>query len=392
MLSANAKDRNQSEWMRADEVHLQASAVPAFITPERMPTQTMVAVPDELLASVRAVLPNAQVHQVAVAAFPGPGAAQARWQVDDLNVGRRLSVEDLSVLMSGSYPLLAVVVDDSLLELYPLSPPAREALSKDGIVGMVSGRRNGVANLRLVGGEVTGSNPHELTYDAELIPPFPVTVVAQEDLPLGALPRILVTAERARSLGLDQRAGVTVVRASSPLTSAQRAAVQDTIEEHRDIAIDAVQPGGSIISVSDQLFYPSNGLSPRLLEALLTAAAFMLSLFVVAVSLALAAAETRDERDVLVVVGAPPPTMRGTSGRKALLLTLLGAALAIPVGFLPVSVFTAASSQDLPLVFPWRLVLLLVVAVPVVSGLVTTACSGLALRLRPVHVSTMAFD
>lgn len=84
--------------------------------------------------------------------------------------------------------------------------------------------------------------------------------------------------------------------------------------------------------------------------------------------------------------------MRRTSGRKALLLTVLGAALAVPVGFLPASVFTAASDADLPLVFPWRVVLLVVVAVPAVAATVTTVCSGLALRLRPVRVSTMAFD
>ncbi|MBA2496608.1 MAG: hypothetical protein H0V33_05840 [Acidimicrobiia bacterium] len=112
----------------------------------------------------------------------------------------------------------------------------------------------------------------------------------------------------------------------------------------------------------------------------------------IAVSLALAASETRDERDVLVVAGAAPSTMRRTSGRKALLLSGLGAALAVPVGFLPVAVFTAVSSDDLPLVFPWRVVLLLLVAVPVVAAAVTTVGSGIVLRLRPVRVSTMAFD
>jgi len=55
-------------------------------------------------------------------------------------------------------------------------------------------------------------------------------------------------------------------------------------------------------------------------------------------------------------------------------------------------VFTAVSSDDLPLVFPWRVVLLLLVAVPVVAAAVTTVGSGIVLRLRPVRVSTMAFD
>lgn len=53
---------------------------------------------------------------------------------------------------------------------------------------------------------------------------------------------------------------------------------------------------------------------------------------------------------------------------------------------------TAASGNDLPLVFPWRVVLLLVAAVPIVAALATTAFSGIALRLRPVRISTMDFD
>jgi hypothetical protein len=37
-------------------------------------------------------------------------------------------------------------------------------------------------------------------------------------------------------------------------------------------------------------------------------------------------------------------------------------------------------------------VLLLLVAVPAVAAAVTTAVSGLALHVRPVRVSTMAFE
>jgi hypothetical protein len=84
--------------------------------------------------------------------------------------------------------------------------------------------------------------------------------------------------------------------------------------------------------------------------------------------------------------------MRRASGRKALLLSFLGAVLAVPVGFLPVSVFTSVSNDNLPLVFPWRVVGLLVVAVPLVTYAAATLSSGVALRLRPVHVSTMSFD
>jgi ABC-type antimicrobial peptide transport system permease subunit len=137
----------------------------------------------------------------------------------------------------------------------------------------------------------------------------------------------------------------------------------------------------------------SSGPDPFVVEAILSGIALGFALVVVAVSLALSAAETRDERDVLAVVGAAPVTMRRTSAHKAVILTVLGGLLAIPVGFLPVIVFTRASGADGPLlVFPWRTAAVLLVAVPLVSSLFTAVASALALRIRPVRVSTMTFE
>jgi len=84
---------------------------------------------------------------------------------------------------------------------------------------------------------------------------------------------------------------------------------------------------------------------------------------------------------------------RSSRRSKAPLLTVMGALLAIPVGFLPVVVFTHADGNDSPrLVFPWRTVGLLLVAVPVITALVTDVASAVAVRLRPVRVSTMTFE
>jgi predicted lysophospholipase L1 biosynthesis ABC-type transport system permease subunit len=140
-------------------------------------------------------------------------------------------------------------------------------------------------------------------------------------------------------------------------------------------------------------YQPTDEVDPLLIDEILVGVALALVLFVVAVNLALSAAETREERDVLAVVGASPATTRRTNGYKAALVTLLGTALAIPVGFLPVVVFVVTHHHhELPLVFPWRLAVALVLAVPLVAGLVTTAGSALALWVRPVRVSKMAFD
>ena len=71
----------------------------------------------------------------------------------------------------------------------------------------------------------------------------------------------------------------------------------------------------------------------------------------------------------------------------------MGTLLAVPVGFLPVAVFVAAADEaNLPLVFPLRVVALLVVALPLVAGVVTTVASGVSLHFRPVRISTMAYD
>lgn len=391
VLAADAKDADEPEWMRADEVHLHASSNPVTwdgTGPE--PVAVPVAVPESLVADIRTAIPGAEVHQLAAAGLVG-APNHARWQALEFTPDELVSDGVMTVsLRSGPYGAGAAVVDLTFSELYDLPIAARRALAADGVVAIGAGSPGGTATVTLVADRLTVDG--QPTPFDELLPAFPVTVVAAGDLALGSLPRVLVTAERSQQLGLEPVPGPTVVRADGPLTDEQRTAVQDAVEEHRDIALDAAEAGGDIVSVTSETWYPSAILTPRLLEGLLTAAAFVLSLFVVAVSLALAAAETREERDVLIVVGAPPATMRRTSGRKALLLTVLGAALAVPVGLLPVSVFIAASDSGLPLVFPWRVVLLLLVAVPVSAAVLTTACSGLALRLRPVRVSTMAFD
>ena len=144
--------------------------------------------------------------------------------------------------------------------------------------------------------------------------------------------------------------------------------------------------------MSFQVDFEQSHLNTALVQWVLVGITLVFVLFVVAVNLALSATETRDERDVLTVVGAAPVAMRASNGYKALLVTVMGAVLAVPVGFLPVAVFNMADDKNEPLVFPWLVVTLLIVALPLVAGAVTTAASGIALRLRPVRISTMAYD
>lgn len=392
MLSATANDANEPQWMRPDEVHISAQAIGPNVSQKLSPESHPVDVPDDYIDELRAAIPGTEVHRIEQVSIPGAGQ-NARWEVRDFVPAEPLpNGEAHPPLMSGAYPQFAAVADDELLRLYGLPTGVARALDENGIAGLGFLPVGGTATVALVAGQYDESGTGEQPSVRELIPPFPVEIVPDGDFPAGSIPRILVTPSRAEDLGLVPSASLTVLRAPEPLSDADRVALQDISDDYSDLALDSQRPGDEIVSPSFYVSYPSATLNPRLIEALLTAAALVLSLFVVAVSLALAAAETRDERDVLVVIGAPPSTMRHTSGRKAFLLTLFGAALAVPVGFLPVSVFTAADANDLPLVFPWRVVLLLVVAVPIVSALATTAFSGIALRLRPVRISTMASD
>jgi hypothetical protein len=199
---------------------------------------------------------------------------------------------------------------------------------------------------------------------------------------------VLLTPSRAHALGFTAESAIVVLRAGDPLTTGQRDALADVSSLAEDEQLD--NPGAPRSTV--QWSVPESGLDPLAVQALLAGLALLFTLFVVAASLALAAAETRDERDVLSVVGAAPKTMRRASGQKAVLLTVLGAVLAIPVGFLPVSVFVAASDKGEPLVFPWPTAGLLLFVVPIASGLFAWAGSAIGTRVRPVAVSTMTFE
>ena len=76
--------------------------------------------------------------------------------------------------------------------------------------------------------------------------------------------------------------------------------------------------------------------------------ALVLTLLVVAIGLALAAAEGVAERDVLVAVGGRPSTMRSMAAVKAVVLTVTGLVLAVPFGLLPTYAVLRATEHDVP--------------------------------------------
>jgi putative ABC transport system permease protein len=139
----------------------------------------------------------------------------------------------------------------------------------------------------------------------------------------------------------------------------------------------------------------STSISPDTVRQIILAIVVVIALIVLAMSLALSAAETRDERDVLVSLGAPPRTMRGVAAWKAASLSFTGAALAIPTGFIPVAVayYAAVRPGDTArLAFPWSTVFELLLIAPLIAAVVAGTGSAIAQRIRPTQMSTFATD
>lgn len=263
----------------------------------------------------------------------------------------------------------AVVGDPAVLEAIQADRAVREALDDTGFVLLTPSAE----------GQIEVTLP-----DGRAVPGRAVS----HPFVLGWQGRLLVSEARADALSIDLVDSATLYHLPGPITAEQRDGIEDI---WFDGSADTAQ-------LDIQWATPNPfGPTPAQLELLLAGVALALSLFVVGVSLALAAAESKDERDVLTIAGAPPGTLARSAGARAWLLAVIGGLMAVPVGFLPVVVFTYASGirvfgESPPLVFPTRTVLLLVLVVPAIVALAAWAASASAQRLRPVRVSTAVFE
>lgn len=280
----------------------------------------------------------------------------------------------------GSFVKHATIADESTFDLYGIDAKGRQAIREAGaaIVRAPGEKISGVVLDDGGGTEVPGV-------------PLGARVV---DVPVrpGRLPQVILTLERSVRIGLVHVDGLVVLKTPKPLTAAQRSAVEAIANDYYQASLESVGVDDSAALVQVGWYEPVDRVNPLLLEALLAAAALLFTMAVVATTLGLAAAESRSEHDVLTINGASPAVLRAAGGRKAFLSTALGAALAVPVGFAPVWVVQVARDQAGDLVFPWRTVLLLVVVLPVAAAALTTAASAVARALRPVRISTMAFE
>jgi len=206
----------------------------------------------------------------------------------------------------------------------------------------------------------------------------------------------LVSVERAAQAQLRTTEPAVALISSKPLTKAQRSALEDfqfsRQTELLRLAAAPAPPRTPNQSYLDVNFHHPPSVSPLVVYAILDGLALIFTGFVIVVGLALAAAETREEVEVLTAVGASPSTLRRLAAAKAALLAGAGVALAVPTGLIPVWVVLNASSGSNRFVIPWASLGLLVLVLPAVLALLTLAGSTVLSRLRPMTASTMITD
>jgi putative ABC transport system permease protein len=287
--------------------------------------------------------------------------------------GKQIALVDTSVM---------IVADPAILRVIGLAPSDKATLDRVGVLVLPAPDDPNAP--------ITGSPTVQIGRgaSARTIP----AAKAMHSTRANASTSILITPAKAQELGLPIVSAGEVVTNPQPFNESQRASL-DALS-----ASLMFSSNGAPNSPAIGIFWSgpaSTGLSPNVVRQIVLAIVVLIALLVLAMSLALSAAETRDERDVLVALGAPPKTMRGVAAWKAGLLSFTAAALAVPTGFIPVAfVFLAAvhPGSRAKLVFPWSTVGELVILAPLIAALVAGIGSTIAQRVRPTQMSTFATD
>ena len=291
-----------------------------------------------------------------------------------------------------------VVADDAMLDLYDLSDIDRESLERTGVLvnspwfdldGYVDFGDPGAVTLSMESGDVelaVAVRDEVRRRRADDGYQF-VGIYAPGDF--------LITEETALAAGFDIVTSGGFLRSDRTLTDDQRNRITELVfgnsialgEYYTDIPRMEV---AGMTAWSPYLDWPEHSSSETAVQGILVGVAFVLTLLVVAIGLALAAAEGVAERDVLVAVGGRPRMMRSMAAVKATVLTVTGLGLAVPFGLLPT--YAVLRATDHAFHVPWLVLGALVVAVPLLAGAITWIVSAIGQAIRPVRISTLAFD
>jgi hypothetical protein len=230
-------------------------------------------------------------------------------------------------------------------------------------------------------------------------------VVADPDAPVrSALPDFLVSPAWIEARGLQTVDIGILLRNPAPLTAAQRKAIErathqaDPDAELRRYLLG--EPAQSGYDAAFEVAPPSSNARTQAVGAI-GGAVLIFALLVVAVTLALNAAESQDERDLMASLGASPRALRSVTGWQAVLLPLSGAVVGVPLGLASAAAVLWPGARhdgafglggDAGFGVPWLLLATLLVAVPLASGLVARAVATLTGRRRRPLAAVLATD
>ncbi len=278
-----------------------------------------------------------------------------------------------------------VVADPAMLALVGLAPADAATLQRTGVLVLAEPGSPSPPSVSVT----VGSDASAQTIDA----PRPTHHFATTG---GA--QVLITAAEAEQLRVPIVSAGMIVTNPAPFDESQRASI--------DALAPTIMfgPGGApldvprpIDDITDMIWTGprTSSISADTVRQIILAIVVVIALIVLGMSLALSSAETRDERDVLVSLGATPRTTRGVAAWKAATLSFTGAALAIPTGFIPVAVAYHAAvhvGDRARLSFPWSTAVELLIVAPLIAAVVAGVGNAIAQRVRPTQMSTFAMD
>jgi hypothetical protein len=339
-------------------------------------TPTLLPIERTVEQTLRTILPKATWHERRAV------TGTVNTPVDNAPGGIHGTLRGTKQIFAMPGPDGIVVADPTILSIVGLSSSDLATLQRTGVMVFPQPDLNDNSPVSVTVGE--GAS-------AKTIP----AARPKHRVRAGAGIQALITPAEAQRLGAPIVSAGAILINPTPFNESQRASIDALTPTIMFGSTNA--PDKQPTDITDLIWSGprSTAISPDTVRQIILAIVIVIALIVLAMSLALSAAETRDERDVLVSLGAPPRTMRGVAAWKAACLSFTGAALAIPTGFIPVAVayYAAVRPGDTArLAFPWSTVFELLLIAPLIAAVVAGTGSAVAQRVRPTQMSTFATD
>ncbi|HKE72835.1 MAG TPA: FtsX-like permease family protein [Acidimicrobiales bacterium] len=334
----------------------------------------------------------------AIGAPRAPGAADLRRLRAAIPVAAEARIREMVV---PGQPDLSYTVGWPTDEDYPemagvavATPGLVDALGLPASAGRALAAGHPLALVDVPAGEA----PRQIVNDAPAGPAVfrGLVRVRADRAPGHTLPGFVVPADWPARHHLATHDTGVLLRATRPLTGADRDALgRIRTPDQQDAAIRAQVLGtpkpGPELNVDTHFRQPDD----LAFAGVVGAGLLVFTLLVVAVALALTAAENRDESDLLAALGAPPRVRRSVTGWQAALLPLAGTAIGVPLGLAAAVAMVWAGPDNhgtAGLAVPWGVVAALLLVVPAASGLGARAVAALAVARRAHPGASLALD